>query len=200
MAQVEYYLFENPWLAVIGLVVLFAVLRVLGRSTGNKKLVLASNLPVLLAGAVALAAHFVETDAEKLDAWTGAVLTASAEPDVGAMDRYIAPDAVVKNRKGEVIARWSQLRGAVDRGVISGHSYSIRGITRAKDAGVMTTAVALRTRVNGSDQAHPTGWDWVWQRGDDGQWRITEFHWRSYRGEDPGRIFDGIPYLNASPL
>ncbi|MEM6749513.1 MAG: hypothetical protein AAF612_03495 [Planctomycetota bacterium] len=193
MANLEHNLFESPWLIIVGLVVVFAVLRVLGRSLANKKLVWASHAPLLLAGGVALLAHFVETDAEKIDGWTGELLAATTVPDVAAMDRFIDPGAVIKDEKGDQLATWAGVKRTIQRDIFDGHGHTVDSVARASEAGVMAASVRIQSRIGSSEQVHPTRWEWVWKKGDDGRWRVVEFHWVTYRGQPPGKIFDGWP-------
>ncbi|XAM01571.1 hypothetical protein OT109_09265 [Phycisphaeraceae bacterium D3-23] len=179
-------LFETPWPIVVGLVVVWALMRLVGvRLTGEreatgKRLRSASwSLLVVAAGLLALA-WYVQTPAERMTMSMRQLLAAVEQEDWETFDQLVAEDATARYGGLEIP------RMLVDSRL---HKVKVEDITLLSqdvvyypklDEGV--TGIHIRVR-GGSNDATFDGiigvdisvWAIHWRRRADGQWEATRF-------------------------
>ncbi len=90
------HLFESPGLLIAGLAIVWAVMRVAGRRTENKKLMHASWASLVLLGVVWLIASQVTTKREQLEAALGDLLLAVEDKDMPAFRDIVLPDSTTQ--------------------------------------------------------------------------------------------------------
>ncbi len=187
-------LFENPWVPVVVLVALGAVLRTAGRRASRPRLVAASWAAYAAAvGLVGLAAA-VNTDREQIAAHTKAMLvSAEAAASGGAANArarpfatFFTPQVVVQGPGGAV---WDTTHAAGLTNKLRQHRVrgtSLRRVDIAPvpgNADAATTQMRVASRV-GEGYPAPTTWEVGWLRTADG-WRINRLRWLELRDQPP---------------
>lgn len=175
---------ENPWPAVIALVGVSAVLRLVGKRQGEKRLVLAGWIALVLGLGVYLLATLVDTDRETLIARTHMLVKATSPADEAALADLIADRAVLLGPDGNFfddltagfIAR--ELR---EHDVQENALRAVDAISNRPGQGVSTMDVS--SRLNGYPMR--TEWELAWQNSDDGTWRLTSMKWLSFNQQTP---------------
>lgn len=190
MRILEQYLLEDPWPVVVGLIVLFAVIRVIGRRSGRSRWVQASLLPLGLASAVAFTAHLVDTPVERLIQRTDAFMQATVQPNFAVLDGIIDPQATFHDEDGKVRAQWPEIRERLAEVSIDSQSVTVTEIARIER---YQAAMHITARTELGDEAipgvQPTRWIMIWSRGEDDDWRISQMHWLSWRGQDASPLW-----------
>ena len=188
------YFFEDPWVLVVGLVVVGALLRSVGRRRGHARTVMASWLAYALAvGCVGLAAA-VNTDREQIEAQTKAMLVSAESAGSGGatnaraqrFDAFFTPRVGVEGPGGSVweITDAAGLTQKLQQRRVRGTALRRFEIT-APPAGSdrATTQMRVSSRV-GEGYPAPTTWELGWTRTPQG-WRIDRLRWLELRDHAP---------------
>lgn len=90
---VSHYLFESPWLIIAGLAILWTVLRIAGRRTGNAKLSRISWIPLSLAVVAWFGSVLITTPREELNTALDNMLLAVEDQDFETFRSIVPEDA-----------------------------------------------------------------------------------------------------------
>ena len=143
---------------------------------------------VVLGGAILTLGSLVETEHEVIrretERFVGLV-------DAGDRDRL---EEMVSSRVAIVIGEGAPARSAdwlLDRvedlgPLIVRMSTRWRG-TEFRSPTTARARITVHTELNTSSSSTPSTWEFVWQRGDDGPWRVVKIEALSIRGQRPGR-------------
>ena len=186
-SSLEVVLYEKPWPIVIGLVVVWALMRLVGvRVLGGEREALGRRLRVASWGVLVVAAlvyalaWYVQTPRERLVLTMHALLGAVEQEDWAAFDRLTADDAT-----GQYL-RQAYTRAQIDETL---QAISIEDITLL--SGVVAegsaqrgwiTTVRLRVRAEGAWEGLEglagldiAVWAITWEELEDGRWVATRF-------------------------
>jgi|GEM_PF-1846681 len=187
-------LFENPWVPVVVLVAVGVVLRIVGRRTGRRPAAVASWVACALAlGLVGLAA-VVNTDRERIEAQTKAMLVSAESAGSGGathararpFGEFFGKRVVVEGPDGTA---WETtdavgLADKLRRHRVRGTALRRVDVTPTPgDADRATTRMRVSSRV-GEGYPAPTTWEVGWTRGPAG-WRIDRLRWIELRDQTP---------------
>lgn len=86
--------FESPGLMIAGLAVVWAVMRVVGRRSGNKNLLRGSWVPLGLIVALLLTSMLVTTEREEIADAVDELILAVETEDIAALEKRILPQAM----------------------------------------------------------------------------------------------------------
>lgn len=173
--------FENPWPIVVGMVLVWAVLRITGRRTRQNRLMFASWVVLALAIAVMFVASVVQTPREKLVQAMETLITAIERGDVETFHGLVPEDAkatyfgIPFNRQ-QVDARLDEA-DLEDLTLVS-QTAGLIGDQRA--------VVYMRVRATGGGGfISISDWAIVWEVRD-GAWQAIEFR---HEGEATDNLF-----------
>ncbi|MEM1213884.1 MAG: hypothetical protein AAGI68_16470 [Planctomycetota bacterium] len=193
MRTFEQYVLENPWPVMVGCVVLWAVLRVLGRRRESRGLVIASWVVLLLGAGAGLLGHFVETRGEKLLVAVDGFLVAAGEGrvlGVDGMEGYVAPGLVATDSQGAVQVTWVEVRDRLQGVTIDELSYRVVPPVVMAAGGAQGAALEIDVRVTaGGQPVGTTRWRMNWVYSDADGWRVRELRWLAWRGENPDGLW-----------
>lgn len=174
-------LFESPLPIVLGLVVVWALMRLVGARLTGERAALGQRLRTASWGLLLLAAvwfgvaWYVQTPAERLEITMRQLIAAIEEEDWEAFDRLTADDATgrylgIEFTRAQVD---SQLHNAEVRDItlLSAH------VTYDPKRGQGVTAVQVRVdgSVYGMEGMDFSLWGIQWRMRDDGQWEAVRF-------------------------
>ena len=166
------YLFESPGLLIAALAVVWAIMRVAGRRTDNKKLMHASWAPLVLCGVVWLVASQVTTKREKLDAALVDLLLSVEDKDMPAFREIVLPDARTQFM-GDELTR-DQVEARIDQATIDDLMLR-RAVVALHENRPELGTTAIRVRAEGAVDAAPgmefSEWVIRWRYEDD-RWRV----------------------------
>lgn len=175
---------ENPWPAVVAFVGVSAVLRVIGKRQGQKRLVVAGWIALALGLGVYVLASVVNTDRETLIVRTEALVEATSPADEAALRDLIAPRAVLMGPDGNVFDSMDAAFVARELREHNVQENTLRAVAAASNRpGLGISTMDVSSRLGGYPMR--TEWEVAWQRGDDGVWRITSMKWLSFNQQTP---------------
>jgi hypothetical protein len=112
------------------------------------------------------------------------------------LDRRVDPEAEILDADGNLVLRWPQVRGVLERNSGSEHELMAMqaGLVRGgAERGV--TVLRVRSRL-GDMGGQPVGSEWavLWSpTGPDGAWRADEFRWLSVAGGPVSNVREVLP-------
>ncbi|MEM6551818.1 MAG: hypothetical protein AAF750_06800 [Planctomycetota bacterium] len=191
--MLEQYVLENPWPVMVGCVVLWAVLRVLGRRKESKGLVVASWVMLVMGAGAGVLGHFVETRGERLLVAVDGFLVAAGEGRVsgaGGMEGYVAPGLMVTDSKGTMQVTWDEVRDRLEGVTIDELSYRVVPPVVMAARGKQGAGVDIDVKVTvGGRPVGTTRWRMDWVYGDAAGWQVRELRWLAWRGENPDGLW-----------
>lgn len=95
-------LFESPGIAILVLALLWASMRVIGRRTDNKRVLLVSWLPLLFVGGLLASSTLVTTPTERLAQTVKELLLAVEDEEMQELGELILPEAMTAFLKREM--------------------------------------------------------------------------------------------------
>ena len=171
-------LYESPWMIIIGLAILWTLLRIVGRRTDNTALRRASWAPLILIGALALTASLVTTKREQLNDTLDELLLSVEDRDFETFRLVVTDDAEAffpPKPFGQRFTRdgvEDRLKDLKLRDLILLASES--AFIDDKDA-----ATYIRVRAQGSEAGIEGIQVFEWSI----KWRYQDGQWRAYRFE-----------------
>ncbi|MEE9403543.1 MAG: hypothetical protein V3V20_01505 [Algisphaera sp.] len=187
-------LFENPWMLVVGLLAIAAVLRWVGVRSSRPPLVLGSYGVLLLAVGLVAAAQWVNTAREQIEAQTKAMLASAESAGTGGATHGAAPPLTDFFAETVFLERadgspWETLTPAdltrdLKRHRVRGHLLRDVKVTldpHVKTRGVVNMRVSSRV---GEGYPAATTWEMGWTRTPKG-WRIDRVRWPRLGQNEP---------------
>lgn len=185
---VQNLLFENPWPLVIvflltGVTIVFASR---GRG-GSRPMGIAGLLFAAALGVYALTS-LVTTTREQLAEQTRELVRRAGTGSSASLGQLFAEHAVLAGPDGTV---WVNPLSAIlteYEGVVRRHTmtHTIRSIDAEHTGGNRgRTLLLVSSRVHELERAIPTQWLFVWQRDDDGTWRVIEANFLRFGTHPP---------------
>lgn len=174
---VSHYLFESPWLIIVGLAVVWLVLRVVARMKQNKTLQRASWAPLVLIVALWAAATLVTTRGEKLVQTVEALLLSVEDKDFDTFRTIVPEDAVAyfpPGRNPERYTRERVERRLTDANVRDLLLLGIEAGLVGEDAAVTVIDIRAQGEYSGIVGLQRYTWVITW-RYTDGRWEAYEF-------------------------
>lgn len=182
-------LFENPWPGVVALVAVSAVLRVAGKRQGNKGVLIASWVALLLGLGVYAAASWVNTDREVMIQRTEAWIQAASPVDRAALTALMAPNVPLLGPQGDYLLDLDAPTIAQNLEQYRVEVVSYRDIEAwPASPGQGTSHLRVSHEVLGQ-RVLGTSWELGWRRNDAGDWRVVSIKWVRYGNEPPS---DGL--------
>lgn len=143
---------------------------------------------VLVGGAILLTGRLIVTDHEVIREHTERFVRLAAEGDRDRLEEMVSPRValVIAYEDAARSADWL-LDSVEDVGRLI-----VRQSSRWRGAEVRTPTTArgritLHTEMRHSGSSIPSTWDFVWQRGEDGAWRVVKIEALSIQGRKPWR-------------
>jgi hypothetical protein len=176
MDWLSYYLFESPWLIIVGLAVLWLALRVVARVKQNKTLSYVSWAPLVLIVGLWATASLVTTKREKLAETLEALLVSVEAQDMDAFRRIVPDDAEALFPPPPFAARFDRAgieaqlkRFEVDDLLLLRSSYAVDG-----ERALMEIVVRAKGAAGGIPGLQKFTWEITWRYAD-GRWEPYAF-------------------------
>lgn len=201
MVWIEKILFESPWMVIVVLAIVWALMRIVGRRTNNKKIQRASWIPLALLAVLWFTASMVTTKRELLAETLDALLLATEDKDMQTFREIVLPEAKTQIPK-EVRANLpNSFKGIVPGNVITRDQFiALLEAVTIKDLILLSSAVEqisttegvtyMRLRAEGSVGGGAPGlelseWAIRWRYVDD-RWKVL---WLECTAYGPHTIF-----------
>jgi len=172
---VSHFLFEDPSWAIVALAVVLVVVRLIGRRTGNKKLLLASWLPLVLMLALWASSSLVTTHREQLVQTMQDMLLSVEDGDMPTFRAIVAEDADIYFPPGDNPPRFSRQQVEDRLSPIKVSDILLLGVQSAM-VGDNDAATVIRIRIDAElggmagIQIHTWEITWAYR---DGRWQAT---------------------------
>lgn len=183
------WLFHWPVPLLVVLLGVAAVCRVLASRRRDERLNYAALAALALAGALFLAAHFVETPYEKVEARTRELVAATAPLNMQSVDAVLSTGCILTGPGGEHWLRFDEVRAELQRALerYAVESHGVRGVgvevtSDTEALSLLQLATTMRESLYGAPMR--TQWLLHWQNVD-GQWRVTQIQWLEINGQPP---------------
>lgn len=170
--MVTQILFESPGWAIVVFAIAWALLRVTGRRTDNKRLMHLSWLSLAFVGALVATSSLVTTKREELPKALDAMLLAVEHKDTAKFRQLVLPDAMtgVFNRE---LTR-DQVEAMIDSAKINDLKATSSSVV-FEDADNAQTLILIRADGSVSDMPGVEISEWAIR------WRYTDGQWRAQR-------------------
>lgn len=163
-------LFQSPGWAILVFAVVWALMRILGRRTENRRVMLASWLPLLLVGGLIACDWSVTTRREQLPQAVVDLLLAVEEKDAPRFRELVLPEAMTSIFKKELSR--DEVEAMVNQAKIADLMVTSSSLHLEEDQDTAMTMILVRAdgSVNNAPGIEISEWAIRW-RYVDGQWR-----------------------------
>ena len=169
-------IFDPPWYLPLGIAALGIYLFVHGNRRQQAQ-VRAAGLGVLaLAVALFLAGRFLDTDQEKAEKGTRALIDSVEKHDWNKMRSLLDPNASVSTPRGPVYSNRDLIIGGAQAATEQYGVSNIRTLSmqsKQDASGVVTVDIDVLSDQKFTGQMFPTSWQFEWHESSDGAWHLV---------------------------